>query len=101
MDAIETRYLGPTNTRGSRIKATTLGNHAASVTLGYDSALNSWDNHRAAAEALITRLGWFDTSFYGGSTAHGSVWVADLGRGHSLVRVMEPASVRTDLLVQA
>jgi hypothetical protein len=100
MDAIETRYLGPTNTRGGRIKATTLGNHAASVTIPLDHALNSWDNHRAAAEALIAKLEWFDISFYGGSTAHGSVWVADLARGHSLVRVMAPESIRTDLLTR-
>lgn len=98
MDAIETRYLGATNFRSGRIKATTLGNRKASVTVEYDHALNSWDNHRAAAEALIAKLGWWDTSFYGGSTAHGSVWVADLGRGHSLVRLMEPSSIRTDLL---
>lgn len=88
MDAIETRYLGPTNTRGSRIKATTLGSDAKSVTVTYDDALNSWDNHRAAAEALIGKLGWLDTSFYGGETAHGSVWVADIG-SRRFVRVIE------------
>lgn len=97
MDAIETRFLPATNTRGSRIKATTLGNHVVSLTLSYDHAMNSWDNHRAAAEALIAKLQWYDMSFYGGSTARGSVWVADLGRGHSLLRVMSPASMRTDI----
>jgi hypothetical protein len=55
MQAIITKYLGPTNTKGSRIKATCA---AASVTLGYDSALNSDGNHRAAAEALCKKLGW-------------------------------------------
>jgi uncharacterized protein (DUF1501 family) len=79
MDAIETRFMGATNTRGSRIKATTLGNNVQSVTVAYDHALNAWDNHRAAAETLIQKLGWLDTSFYGGETAHGSVWVADIG----------------------
>ena len=36
MQAIETRYLGPTNTRGSRIKATAA---AGSITIHYDDAL--------------------------------------------------------------
>lgn len=97
MDSIETRFIGASNTRGSRVKATLRGNRAASITLAYDHALNSWDNHRAAAEALIGKLGWFDVSWYGGDTATGSVWVADLGRGHSLIRCMAPASMRTDL----
>jgi hypothetical protein len=98
MDTIETRFIGATNTKGSRVKATTLGNNVQSITLSYDHALNAWDNHRAAAEALIDKLGWWDTSFYGGSTAHGSMWVADTGRGHSLVRLISPGHRRTDLV---
>lgn len=88
MDAIETRYLGATNTRPGRIKATTLGNNVQSLTVAYDHSLNAWDNHRAAAEAFIRKLGWFDQSFYGGETAHGSVWVADIG-SRRFVRVIE------------
>jgi len=93
MDAIETRFLGATNTRSSRIKASTLGNYGASITLSYDHALNSWDNHRAAAEALIAKLGWTDTSFYGGETAHGTVWVADIG-SRRFIRVIDLREVR-------
>lgn len=92
MDAIQTRYLGATNYRGSRIKATTLGAPAQSITVDYDCALNSGDNHRAAAEALIRKLEWFDVSFVGGSTHTGSVWVADLSRGADFIRLMAPAS---------
>jgi hypothetical protein len=47
--AIETRYLGPTNFRSGRIKARAW---AGSVTVPYDHALSTEDNHRAAADAL-------------------------------------------------
>jgi hypothetical protein len=53
--AIQTKYIGPTNTRGSRVKATA---EAGSVTLSWDDALNATDNHRAAAEALANKRGW-------------------------------------------
>jgi hypothetical protein len=78
MDAIETRYLGATNTRSGRIKATTLGNNVQSVTVAYDHALNSFDNHRAAALALLTKLQWPGVAFIPGSTRTGYVWAADL-----------------------
>lgn len=63
--AIETRYLGPTNTKGGRIKATSW---AGSVTVPYDHALNSEDNHRAAAMALVAKLQWQGTFAQGGNT---------------------------------
>lgn len=53
--AIQTRYIGPTNYRGSRVKATA---ETGSVTLSWDNALNATDNHRIAAEALANRHGW-------------------------------------------
>ena len=62
--AIETRYLGPTNTKGGRIKATAW---AGSVTVPYDHALNSEDNHRAAAMALVAKLQWPGTFAQGGN----------------------------------
>jgi len=55
MQAIITKYLGPTNVRGSRIKATCA---AGSLTVSYDDALGSDGNHRAVAEALCVKLGW-------------------------------------------
>jgi hypothetical protein len=55
MQSITTKYLGPTNYRGSRIKAEcTVG----SVTVSYAYELTSDENHRAAAEKLIEKLGW-------------------------------------------
>ena len=62
--AISTKYIGPTNTRGSKVKATA---DAGSVTLHWDDALNSYDNHAAAAIALANKFGW------GGRWAGGSV----------------------------
>ena len=50
--AIETRYLGPTNTRPGRIKATAW---AGSATVEYNHELNTEDNHRAAAMALAAK----------------------------------------------
>jgi hypothetical protein len=55
MQAIQTRYLGPSNVRGSRVKAFAA---AGSITLRWDHRLNAEGNHRAAAEALANKLGW-------------------------------------------
>lgn len=55
MQAIQTRYLGPTNTRGSRIKATCA---AGSITISYPYDLSGQAVHRRAAEALVSKLGW-------------------------------------------
>ena len=87
MDAILTMFVPATSTRGSRVKAIRMTAGGESATIGYDHGLNSWDNHRAAAEVLITKLGWTNVSFVGGETGTGTVWVADLSRGDNLIRV--------------
>jgi hypothetical protein len=87
MDAIITAFIPATNTRGSRVKATTMGLRKASATIGYDHALNAHDNHRAAAECLITKLGWFETTFVSGETETGTVWVSAEGPSDTLLRV--------------
>ena len=53
--AIITKYIGPTDLRGSRVKATA---EAGSITLAWDDALNSEENHVAAARALAGKYGW-------------------------------------------
>ena len=53
--AITTKYFGPTDSRGSRVKATA---QAGSVTIPWDHALNSPDNHAAAAFALAKKYDW-------------------------------------------
>jgi hypothetical protein len=61
MQAITTKFLSATNTRGSRIKATC---DAGSVTISYPYELDYPDTHRKAAQALVDKLGW-NTDSYG------------------------------------
>lgn len=62
--AIKTSFLDATNFRGSRVKAVTMhdGNKAGrSLTLNWDHALSSVDNHREAARQLAESLNWKGT----------------------------------------
>lgn len=70
--AIITKYIGPTNYRGSRVKASA---SAGSVTLEWDNALNSDGNHAAAAQALCDKYGWTGEYAMGG-TETGYVFVS-------------------------
>jgi hypothetical protein len=79
IQAIVTKFLGPTNFRGSRVKATA---SAGSVTIEWDHALNPDGNHRAAAEALCRKLGWSGRYVEGGQPeGNGNVYVCDIGDG--------------------
>jgi hypothetical protein len=72
--AIVTKYLGPTNFRGSRVKATA---SAGSVTVSWDHALDAESNHVAAAKALAVKYGWRG-EWTGGGTENGYVF-AEVG----------------------
>jgi hypothetical protein len=61
--AITTKYLGPTEVRGSRVKATA---EAGSVILTWDDSKNTDQNHQAAARALAVKFGW-DGIWHGGA----------------------------------
>lgn len=61
--AITTRYIGPSNFRGSRVKAKAA---AGSVTLHWDDALNTEQNHAKAAKALADKLEWSGKYHMGG-----------------------------------
>lgn len=63
MQAITTKFHGPTNTRGSRVSAKC---NAGRITLSWDHALDSTENHDAAARALIKKLDWIESKFCGG-----------------------------------
>lgn len=63
--AIVTKYYGPTNTRGSRFKATC---EAGSVYMPYNHALNAENNHIAAARKLSEKMGW-NTDYHGALVA--------------------------------
>jgi hypothetical protein len=60
---IATRYSGPTNHRGSKCLAASNSGHRLIVE--WDDALNSDQNHIAAAQALAQKLGWSGT-WHGG-----------------------------------
>lgn len=78
--AIVTRHLGPTDTRGDRVKATC---RAGSVTLPWNYQESTFGNHRLAAMALVYKLAWFPSQGRGfaglwvsGGLADGSTaWV--------------------------
>ena len=55
MQAIRTRYLPPTDTKGARISATT--SHKR-VMIPFDQSLDTPKAHRKAAQALCDRLKW-------------------------------------------
>ena len=60
MQAIITKYLGYTNTKSSRIKATC---QAGSVTIGFPHELSGMACHAAAAKALVDKMGWNDAQY--------------------------------------
>ena len=67
MQAILTTYVGPTGSRGSRVRAKA---ELASALVPYDDALTNEANHRAAAQALADSLG-IRNRFISGFTAAG------------------------------
>lgn len=71
--AIETKYLAPTNTKGARVKASAYG---ANITIPYDYALSTERAHAAAALDLIAKMGWTGTFAQGGNAkGNGYVFV--------------------------
>ncbi len=64
MQAIVTKFIGATNTRGARVKATAQANN---MTLAWDYQLHVPENHARAAQALAIKLGW-EGAFVGGGT---------------------------------
>lgn len=62
MQAIEVHFLGPTDHRNPRWKATA---DAGSVTIDQPDRLAGMEAARAAAEALRDKLGWTEANGYG------------------------------------
>lgn len=74
VQAIVTKFVGPTNTRPARIKATAA---AGSVTIHYDHGKGINANHTAAAHALARKYGWTGTYRGGGMPdGNGNVYVS-------------------------
>ncbi len=61
--AIVTKYLSPTNYRGSRVKATC---EAGSVTIGWSSASSTEENHKEAILTLLAKIGWIGPDWHYG-----------------------------------
>lgn len=74
MQTVITKYLPATNTKGSRIKATTSGS-VKTFTRSYNHNISAFDNHKNAAAALMHQLGWDYADAIGGDTKDGTVWV--------------------------
>lgn len=68
MQAIQTKYIGPTNTKGSRIKAEC---QAKSIIVEWDYSLDIDENHTIAAKKLCELLEW-DCSMCSGQLKDGS-----------------------------
>ena len=84
MTTIKTRFIGPTNSRGSRYKAIAgEGGKGFTLTVNADDRIGSEDNHYRVARMLIDKLGWFHDptrgdrygEWFGGCTPDGYVFV--------------------------
>ena len=71
MQAITTKYLGPTDNYPSRVRAITAC--GTKITLPWQHSLDSDDNHKRAALALAQKLGWQGT-YQGGHTKDGMIF---------------------------
>lgn len=63
MQAITTKYLGPTNSSGARVSARC---QARRITVAWDHAIGVDANHARAAKALAEALKWAGTWVSGG-----------------------------------
>lgn len=72
MQAIQVKFLAPTNSRGARLKATC---DAGSVTIPFPCELSGINASREAAQTLCNKLGWVAPTYppmVGGSLPDGS-----------------------------
>jgi hypothetical protein len=79
MVAIETRYHGPTNYKGSRISVRRMDDEKRPERrfYSYPHELNSDDGHKWAANQWLREKGWNDKAWIGGGTSRGWVFVVD------------------------
>lgn len=80
MATIISKFLGASNSRPSRIKATTGDKNPAtgkhdSVTVSYNHALNGLENHMEAVKALNAKMGWGAGDYVVGQSEDGYIFV--------------------------
>lgn len=84
---IETRYHGPTDTRGARISAKVpYGHTSRRYYYPYRHDLSSSQNHVEAAYQTAERLGMDDTQWHGGESSTGYVFVREGGPDFTIER---------------
>lgn len=72
--AIETRYHGPTNYRGTRVSARA---SAGRIFLAWDHSTGIEENHARAARALAEKYGWRGEWVGGCTHDERYVWTTD------------------------
>lgn len=80
MQSITTKFLGPTNSRGSRIRATTASGKSLTIPYCHESGHQS---HAKAALALARKLSWEGTLIEGWAK-DGMVFVFESGNRHTI-----------------
>jgi hypothetical protein len=93
MQAIITKFLCPTNFKGSRYKASC---EAGSITISADDALNIDGNHKAACDALCAKLDARNTARYGAGMR--AIWslpkaIGTIPSGEHVHVFLEPAAI--------
>jgi hypothetical protein len=73
MKAILTKYFGPSNVRGSRVKAYDMDGNQ--ITISYDDSEGRDNAHLKAANALLAKMGWTDLYLVGGAIKGGFAFV--------------------------
>ena len=69
MQAIEVKYLPPTNFSGARLKATAA---AGTVTVSWPYEFDGEKAHQVAALALCDKFGWNGSNLIGGQLKNGN-----------------------------
>ena len=77
MQTITTKYVGPTNSRGSRVIARTTS--GVRRVMAWDYARSQDSNHREAAHLLAEQLGWAGEWIAGTLNENGNVYVCVSG----------------------
>jgi hypothetical protein len=67
MQAINTKYIGPTNTKGARILVKA---QAGKMFVSWDYALNADENHVQAAYKFMNKMDWPNKIVSGGAWDH-------------------------------
>ena len=80
MQTITTKFIGPSNTRGARVRATTASGKSHTVPYDHETGNKS---HDVAALGLARKLGW-SGSLIEGDTRVGKVFVFSDGDVHQI-----------------